>query len=292
MTRIAESELILRDDGSIYHLNIKPEDIARTIILVGDQNRVEIISNYFDSVEVRKENREFVTHTGYLNGKRLSVVSTGIGTDNIDIVVNELDALVNIDLKTRIPKKEHTSLELIRIGTTGALQEYLEIDKPVYSKYALGFDGLLNFYAGRNSVVNLEMEEKFKSFVHWNKLWTSPYMIKSSDKLFNLLVGESNSGITISAPGFYGPQGRKLRLELMEPNLNNLISEFKYKDLKITNCEMECSAIYGLSALLGHEALTVCDVIANRMKGEASKDYHPSLKMIIEDVLSKLAPAK
>lgn len=292
MTRIAESELILRDDGSIYHLNIKPEDIARTIILVGDQNRVEIISNYFDSVEVRKENREFVTHTGYLNGKRLSVVSTGIGTDNIDIVVNELDALVNIDLKTRIPKKEHTSLELIRIGTTGALQEYLEIDKPVYSKYALGFDGLLNFYAGRNSVVNLEMEEKFKSFVHWNKLWTSPYMIKSSDKLFNLLVGESNSGITISAPGFYGPQGRKLRLELMEPNLNNLISEFKYKDLKITNYEMECSAIYGLSALLGHEALTVCDVIANRMKGEASKDYHPSLKMIIEDVLSKLAPAK
>jgi len=291
MTRIAESELILRDDGSIYHLNIKPEDIARTIILVGDQNRVEVISNYFDSVEVRKENREFVTHTGYLNGKRLSVVSTGIGTDNVDIVVNELDALVNIDLNTRIPKKEHTSLEFIRIGTTGALQEYLEIDKPVFSKYALGFDGLLNFYAGRNSVVNLDMEEKFKSFVHWNNLWTSPYMIKSSDRLFNLLVGENNSGITISAPGFYGPQGRKLRLELMEPKLNTLLSEFNYKDLKITNYEMESSAIYGLSALLGHEALTVCDVIANRMKREASKDYHPSLKLIIEDILSKLAPA-
>jgi len=291
MTQIAESELILREDGSIYHLNIKPEDIARTIILVGDQNRVEVISSYFDSVEVRKENREFVTHTGYLNGKRLSVVSTGIGTDNVDIVVNELDALVNIDLNTRIPKKEHTSLEFIRIGTTGALQEYLEIDKPVYSKYALGFDGLLNFYAGRNSVVNLDMEEKFKTFVNWNNLWTSPYMIKSSDRLFNLLVGEHNSGITISAPGFYGPQGRKLRLDLMEPQLNTLLSKFNYNDLKITNYEMESSAIYGLSALLGHEALTVCDVIANRMRGEASKDYHPSLRKIIEDVLSKLAPA-
>ncbi len=286
--KIEASELIIREDGSIYHLNIRPEDIADTIILVGDQNRVQVISEYFDSVEVRKENREFVTHTGILNGKRLSVVSTGIGTDNVDIVVNELDALVNIDLEKRVPKDEHKSLRFIRIGTTGALQDYLEIDKPVYSRYALGFDGLMNFYAGRNSISDLEMEDAFKKHVSWNKLWTTPYIVKASDSLFNLLTGNNDSGITISAPGFYGPQGRKLRLDLMEPELNSRLSSFEYNGLKITNYEMESSAIYGLAHLLGHEAVTVCDVIANRLRGEASKDYHPSLKKIIEDVLSKL----
>ncbi len=288
MNPIPESELIIRPNGQIYHLNLLPEQIADTIILVGDQDRVEIISSYFDKIEHKVQSREFVTHTGVLNNKRLSVLSTGIGTDNIDIVLNELDALVNIDLKTRLPKKEHKKLKLIRIGTTGALQEYLEIDKPVFSRYSIGFDGLLNFYKDRNSVSNLEMEKAFVKFTNWNKMWNAPYFVKASDDLYNLLVGDASFGITISAPGFYGPQGRKLRLDLMEPNINSILPNFEYNQLKITNYEMESSALFGLSHLLGHEAVTVCNVIANRMKKQYSKDYHASLKLIIEDVLEKI----
>jgi uridine phosphorylase len=288
MNPIPESELIIRPDGQIYHLNLFPEQIADTIILVGDQERVSVISSYFDTIEHKVNSREFFTHTGYLNGKHLTVLSTGIGTDNIDIVLNELDALVNIDLKTRLPKTVHKSLNLIRIGTTGALQDHLEIDKPVFSKYSIGFDGLLNYYKDRNKVAYVDMENAFTKFVNWNKLWNAPYFVKSSDKLFNLLVGDASFGITISAPGFYGPQGRKLRLELMEPEINNILPQFEYDSLKITNYEMESSALYGLSNLLGHEALTVCNVIANRQKKQYSKDYHASLKLIIEDLLQKL----
>jgi uridine phosphorylase len=288
MNFIPESELIIRPGGQIYHLNLLPEQIAYTIILVGDQDRVSFISSYFDTIEHKVQSREFVTHTGYLNGKHLSVLSTGIGTDNIDIVLNELDALVNINFQSRTPNNEHKSLTLIRIGTTGALQEYLDVDKPVYSKFSIGFDGLLNFYADRDKVTLVDMEKAFVDFTQWNNRWAAPYFVKSADSLFNKLIGNANFGITISAPGFYGPQGRVLRMPLMEPQLNELLADFDFNGLKITNYEMESSALYGLSLLLGHEALTVCNVIANRKKKQYSKDYQASLKIIIEDVLARL----
>lgn len=291
MERIGDSELILNKDGSIFHLHLLPGDVAETVILVGDQNRVEVISSFFDKIEIKKENREFKTHTGYYKGKRISVISTGIGTDNVDIVVNELDAITNIDLSTRTEKEQKNALTFVRIGTSGALQEDLPVDTPVVSKYAIGFDGMLNFYADRNKVADLEMEKAFKEHVKWNKLLTSPYIIKSSDKLFETISKDFRSGLTISAPGFYGPQGRVLRLPLVDAKLNDKISAFDYKGMKITNYEMESSAIYGLSALLGHEAVTVCSIIANRMRKEYSKDYKTSVKKLIENVLDKLTDA-
>jgi len=285
--KIGESELILNDDGSVFHLHLLPEDIADTIILVGDQNRVETVSAMFDTIEVKKENREFHSHTGLYKGKRISVVSTGIGTDNIDIVLNELDALVNIDLKERTPKDEHKTLNFIRIGTSGSLQEDIPVDTPVAAKMGLGFDNLLNYYAGRNDVCNTEMEKPFMEFVQWNPLLHTPYFIKSSDKLFNTIAKGMTSGITISAPGFYGPQGRQLRLKTADPELNNKLRQFKFNELRITNFEMECTAIYGLSALLGHNALTICNIIANRYKKEYSSDYKTEIKKTIKIVLDR-----
>ncbi len=292
MKKIGESELILNSDGSIFHLHLLPGDVAQDIILVGDQDRVEVISAYFDKVEVKKKNREFVTHTGYYKGKRLSVISTGIGTDNVDIVINELDAITNIDLSLRVEKAEKKSLSFVRIGTSGALQADIPVDTPVVSKYAIGFDGMLNFYADRNSVADLQMESAFKSFVDWNQLLASPYFVKATDRVFNSIASDFRSGITISANGFYGPQGRVLRLPIVDANLNEKISNFDYKGMKITNYEMESSAIYGLSALLGHEAVTVCNIIANRMRKEYSKDYKKSLNLLIEKVLDRLADTK
>lgn len=292
MKKIGESELILNSDGSIFHLHLLPGDVAQDIILVGDQDRVEVISAYFDKIEVKKKNREFVTHTGYYKGKRLSVISTGIGTDNVDIVINELDAITNIDLSLRVEKAEKKSLSFVRIGTSGALQADIPVDTPVVSKYAIGFDGMLNFYADRNSVADLQMESAFKSFVDWNQLLASPYFVKATDRVFNSIASDFKSGITISANGFYGPQGRVLRLPIVDANLNEKISNFDYKGMKITNYEMESSAIYGLSALLGHEAVTVCNIIANRMRKEYSKDYKKSLNLLIEKVLDRLADTK
>jgi uridine phosphorylase len=288
MNKIAESELIINSDGSIFHLHLKPEDIAHTILLVGDQDRVEVVSSFFDTIDVKKQNREFKTHTGTYNGQRISVVSTGIGTDNIDIVVNELDALVNIDLETRLPKKELTQLNLIRIGTSGSLQADIPVDTPVISEFAIGFDGLLNFYANRNKIAHLEMEEAFKKELNWNTQLTSPYFVESSKILFEKIGFDMRQGITISAPGFYGPQGRVLRLEIQDPDINEKISKFEYQKKHITNYEMECSAIYGLSKLLGHNAVTVCNIIANRMRGEYSNDYKKSVKELIKTVLERL----
>ncbi len=285
--KIGESELIINQDGSIFHLHLLPEDIADTIILVGDQGRVETVSSFFDTIEVKKENREFHTHTGYYKGKRISVVSTGIGTDNIDIVVNELDALVNIDLKERVPKDEHTTLNFIRIGTSGSLQADIPVDTPVAAKMALGFDSLLNFYAGRNEVCHTEMEEPFMTHTSWNPLLHRPYFIDSSDKLFNTIAKDMTHGITISAPGFYGPQGRQLRLKTADPELNDKLRTFTFNQLRITNFEMECSAIYGLSKLLGHNALTICNIIANRFKKEYSSDYKTKIKETIKLVLDR-----
>ncbi len=288
MNRIGESELILNKDGSIFHLHLKPEDIADTIILVGDQGRVAMVSSFFDSIEVEKHNREFITNTGYYNGKRISVISTGIGTDNIDIVVNELDALVNIDLEKRIPKKEHKTLNFIRIGTSGALQEDIPVDTPVATKMSLGFDNLLNYYAGRDSISNKELETKFMEHTDWNKSLHTPYFVGSSDELFNKVAFDMISGITISAPGFYGPQGRQLRLQPADPNLNDKINKFQFQDLKITNYEMESSAIYGLSKLLGHNGLTICSIIANRRRKEYSKDYKIAVKKLVKKVLDRV----
>lgn len=279
--------MILNQDGSIFHLHLLPEDIADTIILVGDQSRVAMVSSFFDTIEVQKQNREFITHTGVYKGKRISAVSTGIGTDNIDIVVNELDALVNIDLKNRVPKENHTQLNLIRIGTSGSLQADIPVDTPVVAKIGLGFDSLLNFYAGRENISNKELEKAFIEHTDWNKNLHRPYFVKSSEKLFKTIGKDFVAGITISAPGFYGPQGRELRLKTADPKLNEKLQKFTYNQDRITNFEMECSAIYGLSKLLGHNALTVCSIIANRFKKEYSADYKVGVKKLVEEVLNR-----
>ena len=288
MKQIQSSELILNKDGSIFHLHLKPEYISDTIILVGDQGRVETVSMFFDNIELKIQNREFITHTGTYNNKRLTVISTGIGTDNIDIVINELDALVNIDLKNRTLKDKHTSLNFIRIGTSGALQNDIDVDSYLISKMAIGFDGLLNFYAHRNKICNLKFEEAFKKHTNWNKLLASPYIVNSSDILFEKLGNNIRSGITISAPGFYGPQGRILRLPLQDAELNNKIESFDYNGLKITNYEMESSAIFGLSKLLGHHAVTLCTIIANRVTKQFSSDYKEAIESLIKLTLERL----
>ena len=286
---IKSSELIINADGSIFHLHLKPEQIADNIILVGDPGRVKLIGKLLTDIEFKVQNREFVSITGKYNNQRVTIVSTGIGTDNIDIVVNELDALANIDLETREIKPVHRTLNFIRIGTSGGLQDFLPVNSFVTSKKAIGFDGLLNFYANRDSVSDLPFEKAFKKHTGWGKQLTSPYVVNCSDKLFskihqpNMIVGA-----TISAPGFYGPQGRVLRMSLADPHLNDKIESFSFEGQKITNFEMECSAIYGLSKLLEHEALTICLIIANRVKKEANANYNNSMETLIKLVLEKL----
>lgn len=288
MKKFQESELIINPDGSIYHLNLLPQDIADTIILVGDPGRVKIVSSFFDEIEVEKSKREFYTCTGKYNNKRITVLSTGIGTDNIDIVINELDALVNIDFETRTEKSKKKSLRIIRLGTSGGLQEYLGVNTMLLSTRSIGFDGMLNFYADRNKVANTDIEENFKSFVNWSPLLASPYVVDGSAELINLLEEECNKGITISAPGFYGPQGRELRLPVHDNLLNDKITEFRYNSEKICNYEMESSALYGLSALLGHRAACICVIIANRVSKQFTKDYAPAVNNMIEYTLKKL----
>ncbi len=285
---IGDSELIINPDGSAFHLHLLPGQIADTIILVGDQGRVSMVSDFFDKIEVKKSNREFITHTGSYKGKRVSVVSTGIGTDNIDIVVNELDALVNIDFKERVVKDEHTTLNLIRIGTSGALQADIEVDTPVAAKIGLGFDNLINFYANRDKIVLQEYEEPFMKHTNWNKFLHIPYFVEASEVLLNKVAYDMTNGITISAPGFYGPQGRKLRLQTADPDLNEKLRAFEFNGNRITNFEMECTAIYGLSKLLGHNALTVCNIIANRYKKQYSSDYKIAVKKLVSQILERI----
>src|SRR6056297_3159762 len=288
--KIENSELVLTEEGQVYHLHLKPGDIADTIFLVGDPKRVQMMSSLFDSVELRVENREFVTHTGHYGGKHISVVSTGIGTDNIDIVVNELDTLANIDLKTREKKKEHKALNLIRIGTSGSLQENIPVDSFLMSVKSVGFDGLLNFYQDRNQIADLAFEKAFKDYMQWNPILASPYIVNASEQLVQKLDGDNiKKGINISAPGFYGPQGRVLRLPIVDNDLNDKIEAFDYQGQKITNYEMESSAIYGLSKLLGHHAITICVIIANRASKTYSKDYKPVVKELIKTVLDRLS---
>jgi len=286
---IKSSELLINTDGSIFHLHLKPEQIADNIILVGDPDRVELIGKLLTDIEFQVQNREFVSTTGKFRNQRITIVSTGIGTDNIDIVVNELDALANINLTTREINPVHRKLNFIRIGTSGGLQDYLPVNSFVISKKAIGFDGLLNFYARRNEVSDLAFEEAFRKFTGWGKQLTAPYVVDCSEYLFSKIHHENTiSGVTISAPGFYGPQGRVLRLPLADPLLNEKIEAFSFEGQKITNFEMECSAIYGLSKLLGHEALTICLIIANRLNKEANTTYHQSMETLIENVLDRL----
>ncbi len=289
-TRIEESELIINPDGSVFHLHLKPGEIAENIILVGDPGRVETVASFFDSIELKRQNREFVSVTGTYKNKRFTVVATGIGTDNIDIVINELDALVNVDFQTRTVKEQLTQLNFVRIGTSGSLQTNLAVDSCLLSTKAIGFDGLLNFYANRNEVADIEFEDVFKKELDWNKQLTSPYVVSASEELISKLSqNDFELGVTISAPGFYGPQGRVIRLGLADEHINEKITNFRFNSLRVTNYEMECSAIYGLSKLLGHQAATVCAIIANRNAGTYSKDYKKVIYGLIEKVLNSLS---
>jgi uridine phosphorylase len=288
MSKLASSELILNDNNSVYHLNLHPHQIAKDIIVVGDPGRVSIISSYFDSIEHRVSNREIVTHTGTLKGKALTVMSTGMGPDNIDIVLNELDALVNIDLENRTIKKEHTALNIVRLGTSGSLQQEIPVDSFVISEYAVGLDGLMNFYYYNQTSFETELLEQFYLQTDYNKTFAQPYFIKSSSKLFEKLKDGCTSGITATAGGFYGPQGRTLRIPLKETQLNEKLRDFNFNGKIITNFEMETSALYGLSRALGHNACTICAIIANRFSGEFSKDYKKPIISLIEKTLDKL----
>lgn len=286
--KIAASELLLNADGSIYHLNLRPEELADTVLLVGDPGRVSMISRYMTAIEFTKQSREFVSTTGMYNGKRITVLSTGIGTDNIDIVMNELDAVANIDFNTREVKKEKRSLTLVRIGTSGALQPEIELGTFLLSHYSIGSDGLLNWYAGRDEVTEKEMENALVEHMNWDANLARPYIVKNSEELIRKFEGSTVKGMTISAPGFFGPQGRVLRLPLAMPDMNRSFESFRYGDYKITNYEMEGSAIAGLAGKMGHKAITVCCIIANRYRKEAITDYHPYIDKLIKLVLDTL----
>lgn len=285
---IKESELILNPDGSVYHLNLLPENIATTIIFVGDQDRVDKITQHFDTVEFTTQKREFKTSTGTYKGKRISVISTGIGPDNIDIVMNELDALVNINLKTRTIKSTHTPLDIVRIGTSGSLQKEIPVDSFVLSTYGLGFDGVLHSYNCEN-FLEKDIEDAFIAHTGWSNNKARPYIIKSSESLAKRLSSDTVfEGFTATAVGFYGPQGRVLRLALQDSDLNTKIDSFNYNGIKVTNLEMETSAIYGLSKLLGHHACSMNAIIANRANGAFSKDSSKVIANLIQYTLDKL----
>lgn len=289
MRRFEESELILNQDGSVFHLHIKPEQLAHKVILVGDPGRVSLVASHFTDIEMEVQSREFHSITGKHQGKRITVASTGIGCDNIDIVVNELDALVNIDFATRTEKAEKTSLEIVRIGTCGGLQEYTPVGTFIVSEKSIGFDGLLNFYAGRNEVCNLALEDAFTKHMHWNPQLCAPYVIEADEELTNRIGGDDMvHGITIACGGFYGPQGRQLRIPLADPDQNAKVESFEYEGMHITNFEMESSALAGLSKLLGHKATTCCMVIANRLIKEANTGYKSTIDNLIKEVLERI----
>lgn len=287
--RFAESELIINADGSIFHLHLRPEQLADKLILVGDPGRVNTVAAHFDTKECEVSSREFHTITGSYKGKRITCVSHGIGCDNIDIVMNELDALANIDFNTREEKDEHRTLELVRIGTCGGLQPNTPIGTFVCSEKSIGFDGLLNFYAGRNDICDLEFEKVFKEYMSWGSLLCAPYVINCNKELLSRInQGDMVNGVTISCGGFYGPQGRELRIPLADPHQNEKIERFEYKGYRITNFEMESSALAGLSRLLGHKAMTVCMVVANRLAQEANVGYKNTIDTLITKVLDRI----
>ena len=285
----AESELIINGDGSIFHLHVKPEQLADKVILVGDPGRVSLVASHFDNQECDIESREFHTITGTYRGKRISVVSTGIGCDNIDIVLNELDALANIDFKTRTEKEQLRKLTLVRIGTCGGLQEYTPVGTFIASEKSIGFDGLLNFYSGRNDVCDLPFEEAFKQHMQWNPQLCAPYVIDADKETLERIAGdEMVRGVTIACGGFFGPQGRELRIPLADPKQNEKVESFEYNGHRITNFEMESSALAGLARLMGHKAVTCCMVIANRRAKNVNANYKNSIDELIKLVLKRI----
>ena len=287
MNIIAETELILTSENKIYHLNLTKNEIADTIILVGDPERVKLISNKFNSIEHKIQNREFITHTGTLNGKRISVIATGIGPDNIDIVVNELDALANINFETRTINTKKKTLNLIRLGTSGAIQKDIKIDTFIVSLFGLGFDNIAHFYESKE-IINYDMSNKFKEFANWPEKLSNPYAVKASDNLLSLFP-DIKKGITATAPGFYGPQGRTLRLNTHITNLHQKMERFNYNKNRITNFEMETSALYYLGQSLGHNTITICAIMANRLTKEYSNNYKETVEELIDITLKRIS---
>ncbi len=286
---IAPSELIINGDGTIFHLHLKPEQLADTVILVGDPARVATIAAHFDSVECNVSNREFNTVTGSYKGKRMTVMSTGIGIGNIDICVTELDALANVDFATRTVKEDFRRLTLVRLGTSGALQEDIEVGEVVFARTSVGFDSLLGYYAGRNEVCDLDMQRAFMEHTQWSELLAPPYFVNADNELWEHFKDSVTEGITIAAPGFYAPQGRYVRLQPADMNLNEKIEAWRYNGRRITNFEMEGSALAGLAALMGHRATTICTIIAQRVAKKAQTDYRPFVERMIVMALDKLA---
>lgn len=287
--RIPESEFIINADGSVFHLHLLPEQLADKIVMMGDPARVDMVAEFFDSVECNISSREFHTITGEYKGKRITAMSHGIGGDNIDIVMSELDALANVDFSTRIVKEDKKSLTIVRIGTSGGLQPDIELGTNLISVRSMGFDGVLNFYANRNSVCDLAFEEAFCRAVDWNPQHASPYIVSADDELVKSLnQGDLQEGVTISANGFYGPQGRYLRLPLADAELNRKIQQFRYGNERITNYEMEGAALAGLALLMGHKAATVCNIIAGRTSLSANTNYKSGMPALIEKVLERI----
>ncbi len=286
---IPPSELIINPDGSVFHLHLLPSQLTDRIILVGDPARVDMVASFFDTRTFEVSSREFHTIGGTYKGKPIMCLSHGIGPDNIDIVINELDALANIDFETREVRPEKRRLTMVRIGTSGALQPELSLGTPVIAEKSLGFDGVLNYYAGRNEVADLDFEKAFCEHTGWNPLWAKPYIVNADEELVDM-IGRDDMvrGNTISAVGFYGPQGRELRLPLANPDLNHRIEEFEYKGRKITNYEMESAPLAGLGRLMGHRCMTVCSIIANRFKTEANPNYKQGIRDLIAVVLDRI----
>ena len=288
-----KTELITNSDGSVFHLHLKPGDVAQNIILVGDPGRVDIFESFLNDIRVRKENREFRTVTGFYNNEEISVISTGIGTDNIDIVVNELDAVVNIDLQSGETKEELTSLSLIRVGTSGSLRREIPVGSFLLTETAIGFDGLLHFYEGYDWLLDTTLADVLAAHLEWPDTLPYPYAVNASRELLELFQSEKFiRGITISAPGFYAPQGRKIRLETFDNEINDKLAAFSFRGRTISNYEMESSALYGLAGLLGHKALTICAVLGNRITGEFINDYKSLMRELAEIVLNKITFAE
>ena len=287
--RIPESELIINDDGSVFHIHLRPEDLADTVILVGDPGRVEMVAEYLDEIEVRHASREFVSVTGRRDGKRITVLSHGIGPDNIDIVMTELDALANVDFDTREVKPVHRALNIIRIGTSGALHADIPLGSFILSHINVGFDGVMNWYGNREKVTMPEVEEAFKKHMGWLPILPSPYFVRDSQKMIDLLSDVTVKGVTISAPGFYGPQGRVVRIPLAMPDMLEKIETFRFGEYRITNFEMEGSPLAGFAAHLGHNATTVCCAIANRYLKSSNPDYKPLIRKLVELVVERMA---
>ena len=287
--RIPESELIINDDGSAFHIHLKPEELADKVILVGDPGRVDMVGEFLEEKEFRHASREFVSITGKYRGSRITVLSTGIGTDNIDIVLTELDSLANVDFKTREVRPDHRRLTILRIGTSGAIQPDIPLGSFIFSEISVGCDGLLNWYADIDKVNIPEMEEAFKKHTHWDSRLSSPYFVKAGQRLIDAFRDCTVNGVTISAQGFYGPQGRVVRLPLAMPDMLETFESFRFGEYRITNFEMESSAVAGLAAHLGHEAGTVCCAIANRYLKDSNTNYKPRVRQLVELALGKMA---